>query len=402
MRPTPSALLRRAAGLLLATLSAAALLLACGGGLDPTKAQLRLVNASGFYDQLDLVVDGDVVRRDVAFGADAAYADVEAGTPDVDVTRAGSATALNRSNPTLSRGDHHTLVAYGREGALRTVLLRDEEGEPDRGTARVRVLNAAPEAGSLDVYLTASDETLTDAAPLQAQAEVGAAGAFVEVDAATWRLRVTGAGDPADLRLDIDGLVLDSRQIATVVLTPGSGGVLVQALRLAQQGRIEVLAGAHARVRANAGVGSVVARAGGVTLLDGSSVPAVGDYQLVPAGTPTVALTVDGAPVAVPAQALAAGSVYSLLVRGSAGAPVASWLADDNRPPTVATRARIRLVHGVGGLDAPLSMTLDATPVAESVPAGTASTPKDVDARTDGRLRVTASGQPTLFEVLEL
>ncbi|MEP7282974.1 MAG: DUF4397 domain-containing protein, partial [Rubrivivax sp.] len=225
-RPTLGSL----AGLLLATLAATLLLAGCGGGEDPTKAQLRLVNASLEFPLLDLVVDDERVLRDVAYGQSADYADVPAGSPDVEITRAGNATALVTPTPTLTRRRHGTLVAYGAANTLRAVTLEDEEGEPERNTARVRVLNAAPDAGALDIYLTAPSESLADVAPLHAAAAVGEPSAFRTIDAQRWRLRVTAAGDADDLRLDIDGVTLDSRQVATLVLTAGSGGVLVQAL----------------------------------------------------------------------------------------------------------------------------------------------------------------------------
>ena len=47
----------------------ACLLAACGGGADRTKAQLRMVNASSGYTQLDLRVDDQLRQGAVAYGA---------------------------------------------------------------------------------------------------------------------------------------------------------------------------------------------------------------------------------------------------------------------------------------------------------------------------------------------
>lgn len=377
------------------TLALALLLAACGGGEDRSKAQLRLVNASSGYAALDLVVDDDRLQADVAYGQTTGYVEVDPDNADTEVTRPGSSTALATSTPSVSETNRYTLVAYGGEGSLKTVLLDDNADEPDSGKARVRVLNAAPDAGSLDIYLTSADAALADAEALQSAAAVGTVNAYTTVDAATWRLRVTAAGDREDLRLDLSGIVLTSRQIVTVVVTPGSGGVLVNAIVITQRSTVSALAGASARVRAVAAVtdsGAVAASVGGVTLMNGTGAPAIGRYLLVPAGAATTTVSVNGSPVTVPAATLAAGSDHTLLVWGPASGATASWIADDNRPPTVSTKARLRLVHGVADLAATIAVTLDFSPVADGVAGGTASTAASVDATADGTLTVTGVG----------
>ena len=52
----------------------------------------------------------------------------------------------------------------------------------------------------------------------------------------TYRIRVTGAGNTADLRLDIPSFSLTSQEVATVLLTPTTGGTLVNGAVLSQQG----------------------------------------------------------------------------------------------------------------------------------------------------------------------
>lgn len=376
-------------------LAAALLLVACGGGEDRSKAQLRLVNASAEYAALDLVVDDTLRQSSVAYAATDAYVEIDPDETDTEVFRSGTSTALVSSTPALAAGDRYTLVAYGGEGALAAVLLDDNAEAADDGEARVRVLNAAPEAGDVDVYLTAEDADLADAEALQPGAVAGEVGAFVIVDATTWRLRITGAGDREDLRLDVSGIALASGQVVTVVVTPARGGVLVNALVLTQRGAITALDGTQARARAIAAVtdsGAVAARVGDVSLMNGTGAPAAGDYVLVPGGAAAVSVSVNGSAVDGGTPTLEAGTDHTLLVWGEAAAPTASWIADDNRPPTVSGRAKLRLVHVIAGLDAPLALTLDFSPVADDVAPGTASAAAEVDAVSLGTLTVTATG----------
>ena len=395
--PAPSAPIRRRTALkavaLLPALSFG--LTGCGGGEDRSKAQLRLLNATSGYAALDLRVDDELLQTNVAYGSTASYVDVDPSATDTEVSRAGATTALITTTPTLREGDRYTLVAYGAEGAPASVLLGDNTNDPDSGQAFVRVLNAAPQVGAVDVYLTTADAALSDAEALQSAAAAGTVTGFSTVTAGTWRLRITAAGDRDDLRLDVSGVVLASRQILTLVVTPGAGGVLVNALAVTQRGAIVGLAGTQARVRAVAAVtdsGAVAATVGGVSLMNGVGAPAAGAYRLVTSGAAETTVSVNGVAVAVPATTLEAGTDHTLIVWGAADAAQAAWIVDDNRAPSVTGRAKLRLVHGVADLNVPLALTLDFSPVADGVGAGTASSPAQVDATTTGTLTVTATG----------
>ncbi|MCW5609576.1 MAG: DUF4397 domain-containing protein [Rubrivivax sp.] len=392
--------------LLLAAVVALGMLLAgCGdAGVDRSKAQLRVVNASG-YAELDLRVDDGLRQGRIAYGEAAGYLQLDPGTPTLQLARAGSATPLLSIAAALARNRYTTLLAWGREGALQAALLDENVAQPDSGRALLRVFNAAPEAGALDVYLTAPGDDLATAVPLQAGAAAGVLGNALAVDSRGWRLRVTAAGSKSDLRLDLPALTLASREVATLVLTPSRGGALVHALLLSQQAGVARLDGTAARVRVVAGLAdgaTVGATVGGVALMNAVGSPAVGLYALVPAGTQPVALAVDGTPLAAADVVLAAGGDFTLLVRGRPAAAAASWLEDDNRPALDAAQARVRLVHGVADLAAPLALTVDFVPAADGVLPGDGSGYASFAATTTARLAVTASGQPApLFTAID-
>ncbi|RVU49435.1 DUF4397 domain-containing protein [Rubrivivax rivuli] len=386
-------------------LAAAALLAACGGGADRTKAQVRLVNASSGYTQLDLRVDNEVRQAGVSYGNAASYVEADPGKA-FTLHSAGNSTSLLSFTPSVSARKHYTVLAYGASGAARQVLLDDNAGAPETNRALLRVVNAAPDAGALDVYLTGTDDTLAASVPQQAAAAVDAVGAWLTLNSGGYRLRVTAAGSKTDLRLDVAALTLGSRQVATLVLTPTTGGVLVQALLLTQQGEITTLAPTQARVRLASGLssaGSAGLRVGGTALFANVTAPAVTNYTLVSAGARETIVTVNGTVVSTTTQTLAVGSDYTVLVYGSpSGTPAVALLPDNNTLPTDRTRAKLRLVNGVQGLTGTLSMSADFSPVADGVDAGKASVYELVDATTTGRLSVVAAGTALpLFETTE-
>ncbi|HSM21711.1 MAG TPA: DUF4397 domain-containing protein, partial [Rubrivivax sp.] len=215
-------------------------------------------------------------------------------------------------------------------------------------------------------------------------------------DSATWRLRVTAAGSKTDLRLDLPALVLEDKRVATLVLTPARGGVLMNMLLVTQQAGIARQDTTQARVRVAAGVadsGAVSATVGGQVLMASVGSPAVGLYQLLPAGTQALALAVNGTALPAPAVILAAGADYTLLVRGTPAAPASGWVEDDNRRAANAGEARLRLVNGVADLAEPLSMTVDFVPAADGVVPGAASGYLSLASTLTAQLSVTAAGQ---------
>lgn len=375
-----------------------ALLAACGGGADRTKAQVRLVNASGGYSALDLTVDDTKRFSSVGYGETADYVEIDPSHTDSVISRPDSATALVTFTPSVSKDNHYSILAYGGEGTLQAIVLDDNTGTPDSGKTLVRVVNAAPDAGNLDVYLTGSSDSLTDAVAFQSAAALGTVGSYVLVNSATWRLRVTGAGSKTDLRLDAPALDLPSEGVATLVITPGRGGVLVNALLLVDRGAIARADNPQARLRVVAGAGSggaVTASVGGSVVMNAVGSPALQSYSLVSAGAPAVAVSVDGTAASLNAATLAAGGDYTLLVYGPPAAPVAAVIEDDNRLPVDSTTANLRLVHGVADLTTPLALSVDLLLVADGVAPGTASPYSAVSPSTTAELRVTTPGVPT-------
>jgi hypothetical protein len=387
--------------MVMAVVCAAALWqVACGGGTDRTKAQVRLVNASIDYKTLEFSVDGQLVQGQVGYGGAASYQNVD---PDKSgsssIAQPSSATAVLSFALSVSKNKSYTLLAHGGLGGLKQLLLDDNVGAPDTNKTLLRVVNAAPDAGALDVYLTGSADPLAPAVAVLTGAAYGTPSGWLTVNSNSWRLRVTLAGSKTDLRLDLPALQLSSKQLVTLVLTPGQGGVLVNALVLVQEGDISRLDNTQARMRVAAGVtngGAVTAEVGGTRLLTSTNSPAVSDYALVPAGTQSPGVSVNGVSLASRAETLFAGADYTLVVRGSAVATTVvaatSVIVDDNRLPTDTTRAKLRLVNGLADLTTPLALTADLVPLANSVEAGQASAYGTVSPSITAAVAVTAPG----------
>ncbi len=381
------------------SVAAAALLAACGGGGDSSTAQMRLLNASIGYAALDMSVDSTTVNSAVAYAAAGSYADVKTSATGTEIQSNSVGSTLASSTPTLAAGSHYAMIAYGSAGSLQTTLLQEDQEAPASGKSKLLVLNLAPDAGSMDVYVTGADETLDTASTVAAGIAAGSGSGYVSLNSGTFRVRLTAAGSKSDVRLDIPSITLPSAGVSTLVLTGSTGGVLVNGIQLIQQGATTNFPNTTARARLVAAVGGSALVSGSVgqtALMPTSVAPTIGDYTTLTAGAADLSVYVNGQLMSFAKPTLVAGNDYTLMVWGTAANPQLSVLTDDNRLPTSpTTTAKIRLVNGVASAATGLTLNVDYSALASNVVAGTASTAQTTPASTSALLTVTSPSSTT-------
>lgn len=353
------------------------LLAACGGGGSSSgggEATLRIVNATSDVPSLDLYLGDNKVVSAATTDTLTNYGNVNADSYTVKLTANGSTTSLFTGAYTLSASKTYTGVVWGRAGSLKFATLPedDDTNNISANSARVRVYNATSTTGSLDVYLTLNDEDLADTTPVAAAVPSATLGGYKELSNGTYRLRVTGAGNTSDIRLDVPGITLNLKEYSTVILTAGPGGVLVNGAVLVQRGALTPKKNTQARVRVVAGAdgaADVSARLGTEVLAASYPSPRVGPYTRTAAGTRLLEVATNGSTVFSQNQTLAAGGDYTLLVQGNGQV---SLLTDDNQLPSAGANYRVRLINGAStaGL---VSLTVDFEVLASDIAVGAAS-----------------------------
>ncbi len=364
-----------------AAVAAAALVAACGGsGSDGGNADVRLINASAGYSSLDLTVNSASLSTGVAYGAAGNYGSVDITNSGTQVIAAGT-TVISRTLSLLA-GNKYSMIAYGWPNGMNYTLLQETEPTPAAGSAKLLVLNLAPDAGALSVYLTPA-APVSGAAPFASGVLGGGGSGYLLTTQGTYHVRVTGSASTdvnTDVRLDIPAITLSDTSVNTLILTPTAGGVLVNAMTVVQTGAVAKYGGNNARIRVvdsvlGAGNVPVVATRNGSTLLDTNASAPVGAYQIVAASNDAINVTVNSIPLATITPTLAAGSDYTVLVYGTQSAPVISVIADDNRLPVTNGYAKVRLINGASDPSQIMAMSLDFTSIASNVVPGSASTP---------------------------
>ena len=360
-------------GLFLAPL----LLIAGCGGSD--NAAIRVLNVSEDYTGVNIYIGSTstvATVADVPTGNLSAYSGVTSGSQTLYFTEGTNLqnAALSSETESFTSGEHRTYVTYGDTGEFAQFEIDESEGAASGGNASIEVLDTANDAGALDVYFT-SATTLSGTTPNFTDLTVGKASPFTSVPSGTYDLSVTGAGNGSDVRLQVPGVTVKSGEVATVVITESAGGYLVNAYVLPQQGALTSELNPDARVRVVNGLASgstVSATVGSTVLATSAAANSIGAYQMVPVGGVPVSVTVGGAAIPSPAQALAAGQDYTLLIYQGTSSVQENWLVDINRLPASGD-ASLRLVHAMSGLTAPISLAVDSVPTLTDVSAGEAS-----------------------------
>lgn len=347
------------------------------GGSGTGSASVRVVNATHGHANVDLLVGGVKYAGPAATGQASTYGTVPAGSQTVQWADSGTVTALATIGPSLASGQAYTVVAYDSNGVLKAAWLGENDAAPAANTFNLRVIDLAPDAGALDVYVTAPGVDINTVNP---NFSVGATGtspstAFLAFTPGNYEVRVTANGNKGDLRLDIPSVALASLQNVVVLLTPTLGGALVDGGVLIEQGAYAATFNGNARLRLVSGVpgGSVSAGTATATLARNLPSPAIGSYVMVPPGGAAWTVSVNGVAAAVPPLTLNAGSDNTLLVTGQVASPTVSLLVDDNHAPTVTAMANVRLVNGTTDALNGLTLTVDSGIVANGVVPGSAS-----------------------------
>ncbi len=328
----------------------------CGSNSDGGQAQVRLINVNPSYTSgVTFKVDGDTEFSDVEFGVVSSYSDVSSGSIDVTVRASGSASDLVAKSVSLSSDEKYTFVLYGWSGddAALAYYIENED-TPDSGEASLAVLNASVDAGDLDVFFTGVDDSLDSASSFASSLSGGTRKSPKTVDAGTYRLRVTTAGDINDVRLDVT-VTFESQKVYTLLLSPGSSGVLLNGHLLQQGGGLTSLANTQARVRVVSAVsanGKVAMTLGGETLQSATKSPLVADYQLVPAGSVSLITKVNAVALTndTPSLTLEAGTDVSLLVTGNDASDATVTAFVDNNRLAASGMFKLRVIHAVPSL----------------------------------------------------
>jgi hypothetical protein len=199
----------------------------CGG--SSTSTQIRALQASpNEADTLNVLLNGTTLFSNLALGTPTAYSTVTSGASTLVVEPSNSSTDSISQSITLNSGTHYTLITANYAANLTPMLLTDDTTAPSSGDFKVRIANAAVEAGSVDVYILppgSSNPSGGGVTPTISALGFTSSSAYQSLSAGSYTIIVTPAGFPVVQYINTgSSLSFSAGQNRTFVILPTVSG----------------------------------------------------------------------------------------------------------------------------------------------------------------------------------
>lgn len=351
---------------------------------------IRVHHSVADAPNVNVLANDAAVLEDVPFLTSSEILTVDAGDYSVQVDGIlpgdETATVIGPADVTLAADTRYEIFAIGEVGdeSIAPLIIDNAVSDVGDGNIRVQVVHASPNAGDVDLFVTAPDAALADEAPL-ATLSFGDSTDQIEVPGGDYQIRLTAPGEPDTVAFDSGEVTLDAGAdlvIAAVDNTAAGDSPVVLQVADGEASSIirDVATGSDLRVvHAAADAPNV-----DVTL-DNAAAPAIED---LPFGefTPYVALdatdylvdvaATGGDPVVIDDAELTtvAGEQYSVYAIGELGDESLTLAVLNESTRRIATEAQLQVVHAsvtAGNVDIYLTETdsiTDAEPAVADVP----------------------------------
>lgn len=365
---------------------------ACGGGDDD--ARVRLVNAT-IDSELEVYLgnDDDEFISSTEAAATSGYRGESGGTYTVNFRKTGASTNALSQSLEWVKDEHYTLLAYERYGEVNAIQITEEEDTVSDYT-KFNVLNEATDTGAVDVYVTGSDDSLSDQSAVASSISTSGSSGFQTINPGTYRIRITPAGSKTTVLLDIAEVTFTKKKVLSLALLPTTGGVLVDGVLVQQESTVTFYKNTEARVRVVAALtdsATVTATADDTSIVSSLQSTSISDYTHITAGTPSLVISVNGTTVSTSTPTITDGNDYSVLVYGTAANPQISVVSDDNRiSESGSTYAKVRLAHLDSDDSSALTLYVNSSAKASSLAYGSVSSYGTQTATTSGSWQVSS------------
>lgn len=318
-------------------------------------AMVRVFHASPDAPKVNLWVNDAVVKSKLDYQESTGNLTLPEGSYKVAVEGiipSGNKVVIGPVTLPLAGKTHYDVIAVNSVSKIEPLILADTGKLSDTSKVRVRVAHLAAAAPEVKVFVTAPDADLANSTALGSFAFKGSLGP-VEVAAGTYRIRVTLANNTVVFDSGSVSLAAGKDLLVGAIPNAGNGASPIR-LAVLDGDATAIIAdksvGANLRVvhdSANAPAVDVIVNNAMTAAISNLAFPAATAYVNLPAATYNFKVTPTGTltPAVINADVpLANGAEYTLLAVGALANIEPLLLTDNNR--TIATEAKVRLVHG--------------------------------------------------------
>jgi len=199
-------------------------LLAAGCGSSGS-TQIRMMNAVPDQSDLALLVDGTSLASSVAYGTSTGYMKVSSGSRHVQIEPSGATNVIIDQNITIASGTDTTIIAENfSTNPSSALVLTDDNSAPSSGDFKLRIVNAAPSLGPVDVYVVVPGTDLNTVSATVSNIAFGSSTGYQSLSAGAYEIELTNVGEKFPV-IDTGSQTFSSGQVRTFVgLNAQSGG----------------------------------------------------------------------------------------------------------------------------------------------------------------------------------
>jgi hypothetical protein len=189
-------------------------------------AQLRALQASpDETTTLNVLVDGNTMFSNIALGSPTNYASVSSRSRHLQVEPSNSSIPAIDETVTFNSSTNYTLITANFATSLTPILLTDSVTTPASGDFQIRLVNAAPSAGPIDIYVVAPGTAAGSVSATVSGLPFESSSSYQLLAAGTYDVIFTQVGFAGVPYVQISSVAFGAGQNRTVVLTPnGNGG----------------------------------------------------------------------------------------------------------------------------------------------------------------------------------
>jgi len=120
-------------------------------------SQFKVINGSSVPSPINVFVNQNLLLSNIPFGGASSYQKTATGSPTVSVEATATPGAAQLTlMPALGPGTDSSILLTGPSGALKALVLSDNNLPPVPNRARVRLVNGTTDISALDVYVNFS------------------------------------------------------------------------------------------------------------------------------------------------------------------------------------------------------------------------------------------------------
>jgi hypothetical protein len=201
------------------------LLFSSCGSNNNDQARFRVMDTSPGETSFTVTANSLTLNSSVTYGTVSPYNFVVSGMPTLEIegpdVMTGSTVTLFSGAVTMNQSTTYTVVGGNYPQNFSVTLYTDNSPNPASGNFSLRIINAAPGLGTVDVYIVAPGTNLGNVAPKVPNLAFQAASSYLPLSAGTYEIYFTLAGQKRAY-IDSGPLVFDASQIRTFVGFNGS------------------------------------------------------------------------------------------------------------------------------------------------------------------------------------